>query len=102
MRQRGVGGDRPVRLLGHRAVAGDGAVGLNVTGAQAGAQVVGRVVVETVEVSEGTWLLAGTARQGLVSVRQCRQRVERTRGDNISNLSHPRPGFYKVIAVRVR
>ena len=77
MRQRGVAGDRPVSLLGEGAVAGDGAIGLYVSRAQ----VVGRVVVETVEVSEGTWLLvlAGTTGQWLVSVCQRRQRVERTR-----------------------
>ena len=71
MRQRGVGGDRPVTLLGHRGVAGDGAIGLYVSRAQ----VVGRVVVQTVEVGEGTLLLAGPTRQWLVSVSQGRQRV---------------------------
>ena len=90
MRERGVAGDGPVSL-GQGPVAGDGAIGLYMTRAQ----VIGGVVVETVEVSEGTLLLAGTTRQWLVSVSQGRQRVERTRGDNISNLSFPGQAFIK-------
>ena len=43
------------------------------------AQVVGRVVVEAVQVSEGTLLLAGPTRQWLVSVSEGGERVERTR-----------------------
>ena len=51
---RGEGGDVAI-CLGERSVAGDGTIGLD--GAWAGAEIIGGVVIESVEVSVGTLLL---------------------------------------------